>query len=180
MSVGPLYRRAAGRREIPNESRGSAQDFTCPTLPLLGNTLLRIAITRNLVSFPAQICSFMRRVPGDLQERIVQLYFVRGWSVRAICERYGLSKAMAHKLIAEWRVRAVESGCIQEIEPGTLDALVQEASQERSPGVVSVHGKTPIDRIAAAAGPESEHIFAARIPIPPIDHPATLSVGRGA
>src|ERR1700685_2979049 len=98
------------------------------TLALLGNTLLRTAITRNLVSFPAQIRSFMKRSSGDVQERIVQLYFVRGWSVRSICERYGLSKAMAHKLLAEWRIRAVESGYIQEIEPGNLAGLVHTVS----------------------------------------------------
>lgn len=97
------------------------------TLALLGNPLLRTAITRNLVSFPAQIRPFMKRGSGDLQERIVQLYFVRGWTVRNICDRYGMSKAMVHKLLAEWRIRAVESGFIQEIEPGALDKLVAEA-----------------------------------------------------
>src|SRR5580704_8459426 len=102
--------------------------LTNMTLALLGNTLLRTAITRNLVSFPAQVRPFMKRSSGDLQERIVQLYFVRGWSVRSISERYGLSKAMAHKLLAEWRIRAVESGHIQEIEPGILMALGRETS----------------------------------------------------
>jgi hypothetical protein len=95
-------------------------------LALLGNTLLRTAITRNLVTFPAQIQPFMRRTAGDLPERIVQLYFVRGWSVRNICERYGMSKAMIHKLLAEWRIRAVESGYIQEVEPDCLAALDPE------------------------------------------------------
>lgn len=95
-------------------------------LALLGNTLLRTAVTRNLVTFPAQIQPFMKRTSGDLQERIVQLYFVRGWSVRSICERYAMSKAMVHKLLAEWRVRAIESGYIQEIEPGCLSALQPE------------------------------------------------------
>jgi hypothetical protein len=96
------------------------------TLALLGNTLLRTAITRNLVTFPAQIQPFMKRTAGDLPERIVQLYFVRGWSVRNICDRYGMSKAMVHKLLAEWRIRAVESGYIQEIEPDCLAALEPE------------------------------------------------------
>jgi transposase-like protein len=97
------------------------------TLALLGNTLLRTAITRNLVTFPAQIQPFLKRTTGDQQERIVQLYFVRGWSVRNICDRYGMSKAMIHKLLAEWRIRAVESGYIQEIEPDCLSALQPEA-----------------------------------------------------
>ncbi|MGA2717272.1 MAG: hypothetical protein ABSG41_29705 [Bryobacteraceae bacterium] len=100
------------------------------TLPLLGNTLLRTAITRNLVTFPAQIQPFMKRTMGDLQERIVQLYFVRGWSVRNICDRYGMSKAMVHKLLAEWRIRAVESGYIQEIEPDCLSVLELDDSPE--------------------------------------------------
>ena len=100
------------------------------TLALLGNTLLRTAITRNLVSFPAQIQPFMKRTSGDLQERIVLLYFVRGWSVRSICERYGLSKAMAHKLLAEWRIRAIEAGSIQEIHPGCLDSLAAVGTPE--------------------------------------------------
>ncbi len=100
-------------------------------LMLIGNTLLRAAITRNLVSFPAQIRPFQKRDAGDIQWRIVQLYFVRGWTVRRICERYCLSKAMAHKLLREWRIRAIESGCIQEIEPGGLVALVPETQAEK-------------------------------------------------
>jgi hypothetical protein len=112
-----------------------AEDSMDMTLALMGNTLLRTAITRNLVSFPAQVTSFMKRSSGDLQERIVQLYFVRGWSVRSICDRYGLSKAMAHKLLAEWRIRAVESGFIQEIEPGNLACLVDGINAGVSAGM---------------------------------------------
>src|SRR5580658_1587379 len=114
----------SGRCSDPVEDSMDSMDMT---LALLGNTMLRTAITRNLVSFPAQIRSFMKRSSGDLQERIVQLYFVRGWSVRSICDRYGLSKAMAHKLLAEWRIRAIESGYIQEIEPGNLAGLAHAA-----------------------------------------------------
>jgi hypothetical protein len=98
-------------------------------LELLGNTLLRAAITRNLVTFPAQIRPFFKRSVGDFQERIVQLYFVRGWTVKSICCRYSLSKAMVHKLLADWRIRAIESGYIQEIEPGNLEALIPEGQK---------------------------------------------------
>jgi hypothetical protein len=125
------------------------------TLALLGNTMLRTAITRNLVSFPAQIRPFMKRGSGDLQERIVQLYFVRGWPVRSICERYCLSKAMAHKLIAELRIRAIESGYIQEIEPGTLDRLI-ETKQILQPREFGYTSEIPAQ-------------------IPPVDNAFTLS-----
>jgi transposase-like protein len=119
------------------------------TLALLGNTLLRTAITRNLVSFPAQIRPFMKRSSGDLQERIVQLYFVRGWTVRSICDRYGLSKAMAHKLLAEWRIRAVESGYIQEIEPGTLVGLVEHTDAGEAQPKVPMYLPVSVENPAA-------------------------------
>src|SRR5580698_920530 len=116
------------------------------TLALLGNTLLRTAVTRNLVTFPAQIQPFMKRTMGDLQERIVQLYFVRGWSVRNICDRYGMSKAMVHKLLAEWRIRAVESGYIQEIDPNCLAALAPEMNAEP---IAAADGKSPAEWVPA-------------------------------
>jgi transposase-like protein len=145
---------------------------------------LRTAITRNLVSFPAQIRSLMKRSSGDLQERIVQLYFVRGWPVRRICERYGLSKAMTHKLLAEWRVRAIESGYIQEIEPGNLAGLMdgtKSAIPEYLPAVAvaaqaprlrefSYLDTMPLNTMPANAVPAS---------IPTVKNPAAMSAGSG-
>jgi len=151
------------------------------TLALLGNTLLRAAITRNLVSFPAQIRPFMRRSSGDLQERIVQLYFVRGWSVRSICDRYGLSKAMAHKLLGEWRVRAVESGYIQEIEPGTLASLTEEANPGGNRPEAPRYAAVPMAAPPAAGGlPEFVYESAVPVSIPLVEHPAALSARSGA
>lgn len=159
------------------------------TLALLGNTLLRTAITRNLVTFPAQIQPFMKRTMGDLQERIVQLYFVRGWSVRNICDRYGMSKAMVHKLLAEWRIRAVESGYIQEIEPDCLSALEAEggavsASDNRE--AVGDSGPAVIEHVVieeADAIPEPIHVIYTG-PIPALvsvsEGPAVLSGARSA
>jgi transposase-like protein len=151
-----------------------AGDSTEMTLALLGNTMLRTAITRNLVSFPAQIRPFIRRSSGDLQERIVQLYFVRGWSVRSISDRYGLSKAMAHKLLAEWRIRAIESGCIQEIEPGALSALVEETSvTEANADGTSVPMQVPVPMIAPAA-------FEFANVVSRVEHPVAMSAGSVA
>jgi transposase-like protein len=96
------------------------------TIALFGNTLLRAAIQRNLVSFPAQVAAFARRGIGDKRERIVQLYFVRGWSVRSICERYGMSKVAVQNLLSEWRIRAVAAGHIQEIDPDSLRLMAAE------------------------------------------------------
>jgi hypothetical protein len=93
-------------------------------LALVGNTMLRAAVQLNLVSFPSQIPAFVKR--GDARVRIVQLYFVRRWTVRAICERYGLSKATVQKLLTEWRIRAVSAGYIQEIHPKALAMFATE------------------------------------------------------
>jgi transposase-like protein len=142
------------------------------TLALLGNTLLRTAITSNIVSFPAQIRPFTRRGSGDLQERVVQLFFVRGWPVRNICDRYGISKAMAHKLLAEWRIRAIESGHIQEIEPGALDRLLKETNA-REPGAVNV--PAALVEISEAVPERGAFVFAAAVSAPP----AGLSAGSG-
>lgn len=155
------------------------------TLALLGNTLLRTAITRNLVTFPAQIQPFMKRTAGDLPERIVQLYFVRGWSVRNICDRYGMSKAMVHKVLAEWRIRAVESGYIQEIEPNCLAALEPEMNAA-PPGAAD--GKSPKEWTPAVieaphAIPEpAEIVYGAPVPVPVQvpDHAGALSAAGRA
>ena len=94
-------------------------------IALMGNTLLRLAIRQNLVTFPSQVPTLMRSRNADTLERVVQLYFLRGWSVRNICARYRLSKAMVQKLLSEWRMRAVAAGYIQDIDPETLAALAR-------------------------------------------------------
>jgi hypothetical protein len=161
------------------------------TLALLGNALLRTAITRNLVTFPAQIQPFMKRTIGDLQERIIQLYFVRGWSVRNICDRYGMSKAMVHKLLAEWRIRAVESGYIQEIEPDCVSALEAESGNDSLNGSGNT-GEAVGDRNSLVVRhpdpiPEPIHVIypvPISAPIPAMmavsEGPAVLSGGRSA
>jgi Homeodomain-like domain len=93
-------------------------------ISLIGNSALRIAIQRNLVSFPSQIPAFMKRPGDDTQQRIAHLYFSRGWPVRRICTRYSLNKATVQRLISEWRIRAVGSGFIQDIHPEDLDVLI--------------------------------------------------------
>jgi len=98
-------------------------------LTLIGNTGLRSAIQRNLVSFPSQIPAFMKR--GDVQERIVQLYFVRRWPINAICSRYGLGRSTVRKLLSDWRIRAIAAGYIQEIHPEVVADLAIDADIRR-------------------------------------------------
>ena len=93
-------------------------------ISLIGNSALRIAIQRNLVSFPSQIPSFTKRSEDDTQQRIAYLYFGCGWPVRNICARYGMGKAIVQRLVSEWRIRAVAAGYIQDIHPEDLDVVI--------------------------------------------------------
>jgi hypothetical protein len=137
-------------------------------IALMGNTLLRSAIRQNLVSFPSQIPTLMRRQGGDVPERVVQLYFLRGWSVRNICERYRLNKAMVQKLLSEWRIRAVSAGYIQGIHPESLEALArtheEPVDDERLQGE-SACGESDADNIFDVATP----VWVAA-PSPQVDH----------
>jgi hypothetical protein len=102
-------------------------------ISLIGNSALRLAIQRNLVSFPAQIPAFMKRPGDDTQQRIAHLYFSRGWPIRNICARYGLGKPMVQRLVSEWRIRAVAGGFIQDIHPEDLDVLIHIKDEAELP-----------------------------------------------
>jgi hypothetical protein len=83
----------------------------------LTNQALRAAICGNQVSFPAQVPVFEKQTRPDVQWRVVQLYFVRGWSFVDIARRYGVTPQRVMQIVTIWRMRAVALGYIQEIPP---------------------------------------------------------------
>jgi hypothetical protein len=113
-----LFHKKAFGPEFPFMPFSGPPSYLCSrmNLSLVGNPALRLAIQRNLVSFPSQVPALIRGA-DDLHERIACLYFARGWPLRHICARYSLSKAMAHRAVSEWRIRAIAAGYIQEICP---------------------------------------------------------------
>jgi hypothetical protein len=90
------------------------------------NSALRTAIRRNLVSFPSQIPAFAK--DGEEQKRVVQLYFVSGWEIGAICDRYKLSKWTVRTILSDWKVRAVAAGLIQTIDPEEIARLSSQTA----------------------------------------------------
>src|ERR1035438_1446332 len=86
------------------------------TLALFGNKILRSAVRHNRVSFPAQVPVFVKQQAGEVQARIAHLYFICGWTVRDLAARYSMNSEMTRKTLNDWRVRAISSGYIQEIE----------------------------------------------------------------
>jgi hypothetical protein len=88
-----------------------------PNLQQLTLEQMRAAIRSNQVSFPSQVPTFARHDRPDLQRKLVQLYFVLGWSCGTIGARYGLIRQRVQQILNTWKRRAVEMGYIQTI-PG--------------------------------------------------------------
>ena len=78
---------------------------------------LREAIRDNQVSFPSQIPTFSKHTRPDLQRKLVQLYFICGWSGPKIRARYRLGAQRFQQILSTWKSRAVELGYIQTIPP---------------------------------------------------------------
>jgi hypothetical protein len=126
-------------------------------ISLIGNSALRIAIQRNLVSFPSQIPAFMKRPGDDTQQRIAHLYFSRGWQIRNICARYGLSKATVQRLVSEWRIRAIGAGYIQDIHPEDLDVLIHLKDESELPHSADEAHVQDLPLLPATTGAQFSH-----------------------
>jgi len=101
----PLLRRF--RREAPR----------VPSVEALRLSDLRQAIRENRVSFPAQVPVFAKHDRPDLQRRLVQLYFLLGWSCTDIAERHGITRQRVQQILNTWKRRAAQMGYVQDIPP---------------------------------------------------------------
>jgi len=111
-----------GRLEVTPNRLESAVPRTME-LALLGNRTLQILVRGNFVCFPSQAPIFGQKSRRDLQWRLAVLYFVRGWSTRAIADRYGLTRERCGQIISDWRIRAVALGYIQDVTPEGTDLV---------------------------------------------------------
>jgi hypothetical protein len=78
---------------------------------------LRSAIRSNRVTFPSQVPIFRKHDRADLQERLVLLYFLFGWSCTRIGLRYGLTRQRTQQILNTWALRAMQMGYVQKIPP---------------------------------------------------------------
>jgi len=76
---------------------------------------LRRAIRDNRISFPSQVPIFPGCGRPDLQHKLVQLYFVMGWSCASIAARYGLVRQQVRDVLSSWKQRAANTGYLQHI-----------------------------------------------------------------
>jgi len=128
---------------------------------------MRRAVQDNLVSFPSQVPSFGKQSRPDLQQRIVVLYFVSGWTMDDIARRYGLGRQRMGQILTDWRIRAVKEGYIQAIE--TEHPIFKRARLEQtshSPDLQATR-EPLVDR----ASPMAPVVPAAEVDQPPVAIP---------
>src|SRR5271154_6944849 len=79
--------------------------------------VLRKAIHANRISFPSQVPVFLKHDRADLQRKLVQLYFLLGWSCSRIGARYSIRRQRVQQILNTWKQRAIQMGYIQSIPP---------------------------------------------------------------
>ena len=80
---------------------------------------IRQAIQANRVSFPVPVPIFPAQFRPEIQWRLVELYFIRGWSTRRLAERYGVTARRIQQSIQHWVGLALARGYLQTIPPET-------------------------------------------------------------
>jgi hypothetical protein len=81
---------------------------------------LREAVRANLVSFPSQVPGSQGCTEPDLERRVVLLYFVFGWSLIQIGNRYAMSGHRARRIVDRWRDFAVARGYVVKVRSVAL------------------------------------------------------------
>jgi hypothetical protein len=89
----------------------------CPPANAMRLSRLRRAIHRNRVTFPEAVPVFLNQPRVDIQWRVVELYFVRGWSCGQLAGRYGVTASRIRQLLHRWVDRAATLGYLQAIPP---------------------------------------------------------------
>jgi len=62
---------------------------------------------------------------ADIQWRLVELYFIRGWSTKKLAERYGVTSRRIQQSLQHWVVSAMERGYLQAIPPEPVFAAAR-------------------------------------------------------
>jgi hypothetical protein len=128
-------------KEIASNTNSEAR-LNTPVHP--GCAVLRRAIRGNIVSFPSQIPVFLKQPPADVQWRVVQLFFVRGWSSAKIGERFNVPRHQIWEILNEWSVRALALGYVQVIDTESFAACCHVSAE---------YGKHDIEGAGANVAP---------------------------
>jgi len=114
-----------------------------------GSRLLRRAIRKNIVSFPAQVPAFAKQPPDGAQWRMVLLYFVRGWNLRDIAARFQVPPHRVCLILNNWSVRALALGYVEIVDP---DAFAECCRVDVEHGTGREAEETRLDESGPAVG----------------------------
>jgi len=118
-----------------------------------GSVVLRRAIRRNIVSFPAQVPVFLRQSRAGMQWRVVLLFFVLGWSSPAIAARFRVPTHRIWQILEDWSVRAFALGYVQVLDPEAFAACCRAAgcgtTRESIEPVTNVREEVRVSHAAA-------------------------------
>jgi hypothetical protein len=76
---------------------------------------LRQAVRENRVSFPSPVPKFAHQYRADVQWRLAELYFVRGWSFCQLGGRYQVTAGRVRQTIRRWAEQAIALNYLQNI-----------------------------------------------------------------
>ena len=107
---------------------------------------LRRAIRANQVVFPSPVPVFACQHRADIQWRLVELYFVHGWSCSRLGQRYNVTDRRIQQLIQRWVQRARALGYLQPIP-------AEEPSLRLVPQTAYAGVALPVADVAATAVP---------------------------
>jgi len=101
---------------------------------------LRLAIRANRVNFPVPVPTFSAQFRPDIQWRLIELYFVRGWSSRRLADRYGVTSRRVQQALQQWVTLASAHGYLQvipvEAEPAPTPAPEWITAARQLPGML--------------------------------------------
>lgn len=130
--------------------------FGQSTTELTGREHLRIdalrdAIQANRIHFPEPVPVFPREFRPDIQWRLVELYFIRGWSTQSLAGRYGITKRRVQQSLLRWAARAMESGYLLEIPTQAMGGQAVAPPRTSTPVPAGVPNYVPLQTPAMPA-----------------------------
>jgi len=134
-------------------ARGGHREERRETTLHPGSAVLRRAIRRNIVSFPAQVPVFLKQSQAGMQWRAVLLFFVLGWSSPSIAARFHVPTHRIWQILEDWSVRAFALGYVQVLDPEAFAACCRAAecgsSRESVEPVTSIREEVQVSHAAA-------------------------------
>jgi hypothetical protein len=88
---------------------------------------LRAAIQANQISFPVPVPIFVSQHRADAQWRIVELYFVHGWSPETLAQRYRVTSSRVRQTLRSWVRCAKTLGYLQAIPAAEAPEMAMTA-----------------------------------------------------